>query len=43
MEEDDDYTAICPYCGEETIIGDDAVYPIKKAYLKELKEFSYGR
>ncbi len=42
LEEDGDFTAICPYCQEESIIGDDAVYPIKKAYLQELKEFACG-
>ena len=43
MEEDGRLTAVCPYCGEETVIGDDAVYPMKKEFLREMKRFWYDR
>ena len=43
MEEDGRLTAVCPYCGEETVIGDDAVYPMKKEFLREMKRFWHDR
>ncbi len=39
LEEDGGMTAICPFCGKETIVGDSSVYPMKKIFLQEMKEF----
>ncbi len=38
LEDDGGMTAICPFCGKETIIGDGGV-PMKKIFLQELKKF----
>ncbi len=38
LEENGGMTAICPFCGKETIIGDGGV-PMKKILLQELKKF----
>ncbi len=32
-------TAICPYCGTDTIIGESSGYPISKIFLKQLKKY----
>ena len=38
LEEDGGMTAICPFCGKTTIIGDGGS-PMKKIFLQELKKF----
>ncbi len=30
-------TAICPYCGVDSIIGESSGYPITKKFLQEMK------
>lgn len=32
-------TAICPYCGIDSIIGESSGYPITEAFLKQMKEY----
>lgn len=29
-------TALCPYCGIDSVIGDNAGYPLTKNFLKEM-------
>ena len=38
LEDNGEMTAICPFCGKETIIGDDGI-PIKKIFLQEMRKF----
>ena len=39
QEDDRNLTALCPYCNEETVIGDDAVYPMKKDFLRAMNAY----
>lgn len=32
-------TAICPYCGIDSIIGECSGYPITKEFLKQMNQF----
>lgn len=32
-------TAICPYCGIDSIIGESSEYPITKNFLGKMKEY----
>lgn len=41
-ENDGQYTAICPYCGIDSIIGDDSVKPLNKEFLHEMKKYWFG-
>ncbi len=34
-------TALCPYCGIDSVIGDASGYSITKEFLKELNEDSF--
>lgn len=36
---DNNDTAICPYCGIDSIIGEYTGYPITKEFLKQMNEF----
>lgn len=36
---DSDGTAICPYCGIDSVIGESAGYPITEDFLKKMKEY----
>lgn len=35
-------TAICPYCGIDSVIGDDCVKPLNKEFLHEMKKYWFG-
>lgn len=35
---DDQFTAFCPYCGMDAIIGESSGYPITKEFLVKMKE-----
>lgn len=35
---DVDGTAICPYCGVDSIIGESSGYPITKEFLRKMKK-----
>ena len=32
-------TAICPYCGIDSVIGESSGFPITKEFLKEMKTY----
>ena len=32
-------TAICPYCGIDSVIGESSGYPITKEFLAKMKEY----
>lgn len=32
-------TALCPYCGIDSVIGSKSGYPINKAFLAKMKEY----
>ena len=36
---DNDETAICPFCGIDSIIYDNKIYPLTKDFLKDMKQF----
>lgn len=36
---DDMGTAICPYCGIDSIIGESSGYPITKEFLKKMRDY----
>ena len=40
--EDEEGTAICPYCGIDSIIGKSSGYPITKSFLKEMRGYWFG-
>jgi len=35
-------TAICPYCGIDSIIGESSGYPITKEFLETMKKHWFG-
>ena len=37
--EDTSGTAICPYCGIDSIIGEHSGYPIMKDFLKQMQDY----
>lgn len=36
---DDNQTAICPYCGIDSIIYDSKTYPVSKTFLEQMKNY----
>ena len=36
---DDNQTAICPYCGIDSIIYDSKTYPVSKEFLERMKNY----
>lgn len=38
IEDKEDLTAICPYCGIDSVIGESSNYPITKEFLQEMKK-----
>lgn len=36
-------TAICPYCGIDSVIGESSGYPITKDFLKKMKTYCFRR
>ncbi|MFC0187530.1 cytoplasmic protein [Fictibacillus aquaticus] len=36
--DEDENTAICPYCGIDSVIGESSGYPITKEFLKSMHE-----
>ncbi|MDD5065792.1 MAG: cytoplasmic protein [bacterium] len=36
---DNDQTALCPYCGVDSIIGEYSGYPITKLFLKSMMNY----
>ena len=39
LEDDGQQTAICPYCGSNSVIGDRSVHPLTKDFLLAMKKF----
>lgn len=39
LDDDGQQTALCPYCGSDSIIGDDCVYPLKKDFLEAMHKY----
>lgn len=39
IKEDNDYTALCPYCGIDSVIGDNSKYEINDLFLKKLNDY----
>ena len=37
--EDKSSTAICPYCGIDSVIGESSGYPITNGFLQQMKEY----
>ena len=37
-----DWTAICPYCGIDSVIGENDGYPLTKDFLEEMFEEWFG-
>lgn len=37
--EDSNGTAICPYCGIDSVIGESSGFPITKEFLSEMSEY----
>ncbi len=35
----DSDTAICPYCGIDSVIGESSGYPVTKEFLKKMKDY----
>ena len=35
-------TAICPYCGMDSVIGESSGYPITKEFLQKMQEHYFG-
>lgn len=40
--EDSAGTAVCPYCGIDSILGKSSGYPIKQEFLLEMKAYWFG-
>lgn len=36
---DDNQTAVCPFCGIDSIIYDSKTYPVSKEFLKQMKNY----
>lgn len=37
--EDEEETALCPYCGIDSVIGESAGFPLTKAFLEEMQRY----
>ncbi|MEG2935162.1 MAG: cytoplasmic protein [Clostridium sp.] len=37
--DDGEGTAVCPYCGMDSVIGESSEYPITKAFLGKMKDY----
>lgn len=37
--DDGDSTAVCPYCGMDSVIGESSDYPITKTFLGKMKDY----
>lgn len=39
---DKELTALCPYCGVDSVLGESSGYPITKEFLSEMNERWFG-
>lgn len=37
--EDEEKTALCPYCGIDSVIGESAGYPLTRAFLEKMSHY----
>lgn len=37
--QDEKETAVCPYCGIDSVIGESAGYPITKEFLEKMQKY----
>lgn len=35
-------TAICPYCGIDSVIGEASGYPVKEEFLRKMRDYWFG-
>lgn len=42
IEDSEDNTALCPYCGIDSIIGESSGYPITQEFLKKMNAYWFG-
>lgn len=42
IEDKIDGTAVCPYCGIDSIIGESSGFPITKEFLLKMNEYWFG-
>lgn len=38
LEDEPEWTAVCPYCGIDSIIGESITYPLTKEFLEEMHQ-----
>lgn len=36
-------TAVCPYCGMDSVIGESSGYPITPEFLEKMRRYWFGR
>jgi hypothetical protein len=41
-EDDADNTAMCPYCGIDSILPESATLPITKSFLRKMREYWFS-
>jgi len=42
IKESPDETALCPYCGIDSVIGESSGYPITKEFLEKMQDYWFG-
>lgn len=42
IDDSDGYTAVCPLCGKDSIIGDASGYPINEEFLKQMHDYWFN-
>ncbi len=40
---DHNQTALCPFCGVDSVIGESSGYPVTKEFLEKMKEYWFGQ
>ena len=40
--EDESGTALCPYCGIDSVIGESSGYPLTREFLAEMQQYWFG-
>jgi len=42
IQDKEDKTAVCPYCGIDSVIGDSSGYPITKDFLSKMNQYWFN-